>query len=260
MSTSTQKLDLNKNVAGERRYFTVMALVMIAVSIAGFLPAIVDPASRRAPLTPLAAVHGMAYFTWLVLFLVQTRLVATKRITLHRRLGVAALVLFVLMIPLGYVTTIEMVRRGFDLSGDQNVDHYTHAGYIDPQFGAVFNFYALVAFSLLAAAGFALRRRSEIHRRLMLYATIVLMGAPVTHFWGHLNVFKHVGPQVGAILVVAPMGFLMFSCAVRDFVVLRRVHPLTLALSIILFAMLPVQASVIGPSATWHRLVDWLAG
>lgn len=65
--------DLGKNVAGERRYFTAMALVMIAISIAGFLPAIVDPSSRRAPLTPLAAVHGMAYFAWLVLLLVQTR-------------------------------------------------------------------------------------------------------------------------------------------------------------------------------------------
>jgi hypothetical protein len=152
-----------------------------------------------------------------------------------------------------------MVRRGFDLSGDQNVDRYTHAGYIDPQFGAVFNLYGLVAFSILAGAAFAFRHRSEIHKRLMLYATILLMAAPVTHFWGHLNVFKHVGPQIGALLVVAPMAILMFSCVVRDYAVMRRVHPLTLALSIILFAMLPIQATVIGPSATWHHFVDWLA-
>src|SRR5579871_2878924 len=237
MTTSTQTaLDLGKKVAGERRYFTVMALVMIAISVAGFLPAIVDPSSRRAPLTPLAAVHGVVYFAWLVLFLVQTRLVAMRRIVVHRRLGIVGVVLLAAMVPLGYVTTIEMVRRGFDLSGDQNVDHYAHAGYIDPQYGAVFNLYGLVAFTVLAAAGLVFRRRSEIHRRFMLYATILLMAAPITHFWGHLNVFKHVGPQLGALLVVAPMAMLMFSCVVRDYVVMRRVHPLTLALSIILIA------------------------
>lgn len=259
IATSIALAGERKRVDPERGYFTFMALVMIAISIAGFMPAIVDPASRRAPLTPLAAVHGMVSFAWLVLFLVQTRLVAMGRVAVHRRLGIAGVTLFAVMVPLGYITTIEMVRRGFDLSGDQNVDHYTHAGYIDPQYGAVFNLYGLVAFAVLAAAGLVFRRRSEIHKRFMLYASILLMAAPVTHFWGHLNVFKHVGPQLGALMVVGPMAMLMFSCVVRDYAVMRRVHPLTLVLSIILFAMLPIQATVIGPSAWWHHLVDWLA-
>src|SRR5579862_6859032 len=87
MTTSTQvPLHLEKNVAGGRRYFTVMALVMIAISVAGFMPAIVDPTSRRGPLTPLAAIHGVVYFAWLVLFLIQSRLVATGRVAVHRRL------------------------------------------------------------------------------------------------------------------------------------------------------------------------------
>jgi hypothetical protein len=162
MTTSAQTpLDVRKNVASERRYFTVMALVLIVISIAGFLPAIVDRASRRAPLTPLAAVHGVVFFAWLVLFLVQSRLVATGRIAVHRRLGIAAVILLAVMIPLGYVTTIEMVRRGFDLSGDQNIDRYARAGHIDPQYGAVFNLFALFLFAILAAAALIFRRRSE---------------------------------------------------------------------------------------------------
>jgi hypothetical protein len=89
MTTSIQtSLGLRKNVASERRYFTVMALVMIAIAIAGFLPALADPASRRAPLTPLAVVHGVVYLAWLVLFLVQSRLVATGHVAVHRRLGI----------------------------------------------------------------------------------------------------------------------------------------------------------------------------
>jgi hypothetical protein len=45
-----------------------MALVMIATSIAGFLPAIIEPAKRRAPLTLLAEAHGIVFFMWLLLY------------------------------------------------------------------------------------------------------------------------------------------------------------------------------------------------
>lgn len=250
---------VREDLADDRRYFTCMALVMIAISITGFLPAIVDPSSRRAPLTPLAAVHGIVYFAWLVLFLVQSRLVAMRRINLHRRLGLLGVFLLALMIPLGYVTTIEMVRRGFDLSGDQDIDRYAHAGYIDPQFGAVFNLYALFVFAFLATAALILRRRGEIHKRLVLYANIQIMSAPLAHFLGHTKVFAHVSPQFGAAIVLSPMAILMFSAVVRDYMVLRRVHPLTAVLAVSLFLMLPVQAAVIGPSALWHGFVNWLA-
>jgi hypothetical protein len=56
----------------ERWYFTGMAITMLAVSIAGFMPAIVNPAGRHAPLTLLAAVHGIVFFAWLLLFLTQS--------------------------------------------------------------------------------------------------------------------------------------------------------------------------------------------
>ena len=68
----------------ERWYFTGMAAVMLTVSIAGFLPAIVHPAGRHAPLTVLAAAHGIVLFAWLLLFLAQSLLVATRRVASRR--------------------------------------------------------------------------------------------------------------------------------------------------------------------------------
>jgi predicted membrane protein len=41
---------------------------------------------------------------------------------------------------------------------------------------------------------------------------------------------------------------------------LRRVHPVTLMLGIGLIALANVEAAVIGPSAEWQRLLNWLAG
>ena len=90
-----------------RWFFVGMAFVFIATSIAGFLPAIINPATRRAPLTPLAEAHGIVFFMWLLLYLAQSLLIANRRVALHRRLGLTSVVLLTLMIPLGFTTTMN---------------------------------------------------------------------------------------------------------------------------------------------------------
>src|SRR5579863_5512850 len=102
-----------------RWFFAGIAILMLATSVAGFAPAILNPVGRRAPLSLLATVHGLVFFAWLLLFLTQSLLVALGRGAFHRRLGFAAAFVLALMIPLGYVATVTMVQRGFDLSGDQ---------------------------------------------------------------------------------------------------------------------------------------------
>jgi len=64
------------------------------------------------------------------LYLAQAVLIATDRRALHRSLGVASIALAALMIVTGYETTIELTRRGFDLSGDLHLR--------DPLMNAVF--------------------------------------------------------------------------------------------------------------------------
>src|ERR1700731_4123782 len=59
----------------ERWFFTGIAIAMLATSTAGFMPSLVHTAGRRAPLSPLAAAHGIAFFAWLLIFLVQSSLV-----------------------------------------------------------------------------------------------------------------------------------------------------------------------------------------
>lgn len=174
-----------RSTAIDRWYFTALALTLIAASIAGFAPSLVQPAGRRGPVSWLAAAHGLVFFAWQILFLVQCLLVATRRVALHRRLGFAAGFVLLLMIPLGYATTVEMARRGFDLSGDLKVDHHAHGMYVDPLLGMLFPLTDLLVFGLLAAIALAYRRRREIHSRLMAFANIMLMPAAMAHLIGH---------------------------------------------------------------------------
>jgi hypothetical protein len=128
-----------KHSAVERWFFIAVALAMIATSLAGFLPSIVNPGGRREPLSLLAASHGIVFFAWLLLFLIQSRLVATHRVLLHRRLGYVSIFILALMIPSGLLTTIAMVRRGFDLSGDLHLDG-------NADYEAVFSLFNLAIF------------------------------------------------------------------------------------------------------------------
>ena len=170
-----------------RWFFVGMALVFIATSIAGFLPAIVQPATRRAPLTLLAGAHGIVLFAWLLLYLAQSLLVANGRVDLHRRLGLTSIVLLAVMIPLGFATTSAMVRRGFDLSGDQHIDpHPDGQTTTDGSTSSVFNLFALLGFTILAASAICYRRRPDVHKRLMVFANVPLMTASIAHLLGHI--------------------------------------------------------------------------
>lgn len=239
--------EVQTNVAVERWFFTTITLAMLAVAVAGFLPSLIHTDGRRAPVSSLAAAHGILFFAWLIIYLVQSRLIATGHLAIHRRVGLAASFVMMLMVPLGYAATVAMVRRGFDLSGDLRIDQ-------DPASAATFPFTDILLFSLLAVAALAYRRRPEIHKSLMLFANIVLMGAPLAHFIGHI-------PRLAALpaaIIMIPISAFLIAAVARDYWLTRKVRPLTLGLATALFLSGPLRAGLLAPSATWHRMVAWL--
>jgi hypothetical protein len=151
------------------------------------------------------------------------------------------------MIVLGYMTAITMARRGFDLSGDLHIE-------ADPLLGMVNPVGDLVPFGILVAAGFLYRHRSDIHKRLMLLATVGgLMPAPLAHFIGHF-------PRLNAIppIIIIPLVLFLFASAVYDRVSLGRIHPVSLWVAAAIFAWQLSLNLVIGPSAAWHHFARWL--
>ena len=235
----------------QRWFFTGMALVMLFTVVVAFVPSIAHPAARRAPLSLVAGVHGMVFFTWLLIFLTQSLLVAGGHVAWHKRLGLASVGLLVLMVPLAWEVTLAMVRRGFDLSGDLGL-----ASGGDVALEAVFPLFNTLIFAVLAIAALLYRGRPEIHKRLMLFANIELMPAPLAHLIGHSPVL---GPLPGVIVMV-PISIFVLAAVGRDWVLAKRIHPLTGCLAILRMVSGGVEAGPIGTSAVWHHFVGWLAG
>lgn len=235
-----------------RWFFVSMATLMLAISIAGFGPALLNPIGRRGPLSPLAAIHGLLYFFWLGLFLLQSLLALSGRIGVHRGLGFVSTFVLALMIPLGYAATVTMVQRGFDLSGDQKIVPNPPGGSLDALGASIFSFAYLLIFAVLAVSAICFRRRAAIHKRLMLFANIELMGAPIAHLLGHFDLLT---PSA----VMIPLGLFLLAAVARDYLTDKRIHPLTACLAIVLFVLQPIEGIVVAPSPMWHSIAAWLA-
>lgn len=249
MATALQQTNrVGQNSLVERWFFTFMALSMIALCISAFLPSLLDTSRRRAPLSSLAMVHGVVFSAWLILFLTQSLFIATRRVATHRALGTLGGFLIALMIPLAYATTIEMIRRGFDLSGDLMIEH-------DARPESIFAFNDMLVFGVLAIAALAYRRRAGIHKRLMLFANIVLMPAPLAHLIGHTPWLAAMPPAI----VMIPISMFVVAAIGRDFLTERRVHPLTWALAVVQLISGPLEAGPLGSSVIWQRFASWLA-
>ena len=241
----------------DRWFYISVALVMVLVNVIAFGPSIVDPSRRSAPLplTPLVTAHAVVSALWLLLFLAQATLVATRNIAVHRRVGIAGGMLTVVFVLVGSLTIIEQARRGFDLSGD--------LGRLPPPPGAadaaavtlllLFNF---LTFALLVGVGLWYRHRPSVHKRLMLLAMLgALPPTAVAHLIGHW-----LGPRPWAAIIF-PVSAIVFmsASAIYDRVSHGRIHPLSLWVPVLLVTWHEgVLNLAVVQSATWREFAAWL--
>jgi hypothetical protein len=240
-------------------FYIGIALFVILLSVVGFGPSIIDQSRRTASLSLLVIVHGIAAGAWLLLFLTQAILVATKRIAVHRRLGLVGLVLALTMIVLVYLVSIEEFRRGYDLSGDltrvfisPGLPLTFSAEVLFVPLGALFNF------GVLVGAGLWWRHRPDIHKRLMLLAVLGLAREPVLHLVGYLSghwpSLRNSGGLLDALITI----LLLSVSAIYDRVSLGRIHPVSVWVPILLIAWRNSLQFVLPSSTAWHEFTAWL--
>jgi hypothetical protein len=195
----------------------------------------------------LLAVHGIAFFAWLVLFIAQTILARTGNLALHRRMGMWSAILAAALVVLGYQTTIAMGRRGYDLSGD------LVGARSDPLAAMAFPLLYTFMFAVLFMAGYLYRRRSAVHKRLMLLAlTGALMPSPIAHLTGHFAFLRDKGFLTPLIIAT-----FLAAGAIYDRIQLRRIHPVSLWIVLAIFLVDNLCFAVVVPSRAWHAFAAW---
>ena len=87
--------NLPKHLPGrkyDRQFFFAITLLLVVVVAIGFGPTYYLAGVFRAPLpSRIVHIHGAVFSTWMILLVVQTGLISTRRVEWHRKLGVAGL-------------------------------------------------------------------------------------------------------------------------------------------------------------------------
>ena len=145
------------------RFFTVMALVMSVIIIAGFTFNLAMGRSSFAAPWPYH-VHGMIFMSWIGLYLAQSISIASGQVALHIRLGQLAYVLIPAMVAAGIMIILTSLR------GSGGPFFFAQNEFL------ISNTAALLTFGGLALWALRVRRHTGWHRRLMLVAMSVLTG------------------------------------------------------------------------------------
>lgn len=231
----------------DRVFYSSMAIVLAVTVFIGFAPTYYLRALFGAPptvtgatsLSPLAHLHGALFTGWVLLFIVQTALVASHRTRLHQRLGIAGGVLAAAIVVVGVRTAVASAARGAAPPG------------VDPLAFLSIPLFDMLLFASFVSAALWYRGQREAHKRLMLLAYISIIAAAMARFPGVLPY----GP-----LVFFGLAFLFLVTAVMyDLVSRRRVHAAYVWGGALLVLSVPLRLIISG-TATWRTIAVFLTG
>lgn len=221
-----------------------MTWAFLAIAVTGFSMTFFIPIARgsfRAP--PVIHVHAALVFGWLLLLILQATLVQRRDIARHRRFGAAGALLAVGVVASGVLVGIHATRRDLANGGDD---------FVVGQFVNIL--VEMLLFGALVGMAIAFRRDSETHKRLLVLATISILGPAWLRF-------RHLFPAVPNPFVTFSLvadSVLLLAIA-RDWIALKRVHPVYLWAGGAMVAIHAVELLAVR-SPPWLRLSRWLLG
>ncbi len=221
-------------------FFVGMSLAVLATVVLGFGPTYFYRGTVFAKLpSPLIHLHGAVFSGWVILYVVQTVLVARRKIRWHRQLGAFGALLAGAMLILGWAATLQNVERG------------RVPPVFTPEEFLVVNCWGMILFAGMVVLAIVKRRDGPAHKRLMLLATIGIMPPAINRF----QLIMH-WPGIAI-----PLWMLTFCLMVMAFDTLtrRRPHWATVLGTLVTFSV-PVTAGALKHNALLGGVAARLMG
>jgi hypothetical protein len=155
-----------------RYFYFSMSLVLAGLVVWGFSRTVDANLFHAKPPRPLLLwVHGAAFSTWIIFFIVQSGLVRVRKVSVHRTLGWFGVGLASLMVVLGFTIAVIMARFDTVVLQQKDADAFLSIPFFD-----------MIAFGVLMALAIYWRKKPDYHRRLIFIASCELMDAAVGRF------------------------------------------------------------------------------
>jgi len=217
-------------------------MFMVAASVAilslAFVPEFIAYAAGAFPIAPILHVHAAIMAAWIAAFGVQAYLGARGKIVQHQRAGRIAL-------AIGWLAWASMVFVEW-----RAMLVHPLPDKLPPYDEFLAGPYIYLTFPIFLAWAYRERRRPMWHKRLMLFALFLSLGAAVQRYvWLPMTDTRAGYWAIAAFLDVV----LLLPLVTYDFVTLRgRIHPATVRAGVVLFCAQAIMLSLWGSSA-WRE-------
>jgi hypothetical protein len=196
-----------------------MAVAMAAMTFAGFartyfLAALND--GPRPVLTPIVHLHGAFATAWILLLIVQTRLIAYGRRDIHRLLGFAGTAIGAGVVAVGLYVAIHSHRRAHT--------PLTAGTMADPYVFLVMPFFSVGLFALFVTLAVLNRKRSDAHKRYIMLGTLSMIVPAMARITTQVTEGALQG-VVGAMVLV---NVFLIAMVIHDFYTRGKLHSVTL--------------------------------
>lgn len=162
----------------DRNFFLLMVALLWLGIVMGFVPDIIGRVRAHHLFRVVVYFHGAVFVGWLCLLTTQVLLIRTRKLHIHRELGMAGTALYGAMIVLGITASVV-------------VDYYQFATpHSDPSFFSI-QLADMTNFAVLGGFAIALRASPGTHKRLMILATVCIADAGFSRWWA---------PELGRLL------------------------------------------------------------
>jgi hypothetical protein len=189
-----------------RALYVAIVIVMTSIVLAGFWPFYSAIPGGGTGAHWVLYLHAAVFSGWMVLLFTQVVLVFRRKIRVHQGLGQLAIYYGLLVLVLGVVVTITEPARHV-MTGSATLDEA--AGFL------LLPLVDMVLFAGFFGAGMMFRRQKEIHKRLMVLATVALLFAPAAR----------IGAETGHLAVLAVWLLPLCMAIAHDAATRRRLEP-----------------------------------
>lgn len=164
-----------------------IGVAIVAYCIVSFAGAAIISEGVRARYTPLVVTHGLLVLAWMVLVPVQAWLASSKSLGVHRKLGKISPLLVTAMLAVG-LPVMVLVFYEFGSTGLLFANLAIFAQFL--------LFYVTGIFA-------AKRHRVDWHKRLMLFATLSMLGPAHGRFVRLFGFGDEAGGLLGPVFIIA---------------------------------------------------------
>jgi hypothetical protein len=199
------------------------------------------------PIRPLLIAHGIGMTAWMVLFIVQPLLIAAKNVRLHMKLGLFGAGLAAAVTVLGINVALGAARV--------NPPELKLWGLAPKQFLLVSSS-AIVLFAVFTAIGILKRRKSDIHRPMMLLASLAALPPSLDRVAVIHNLFEGTVPGTlfGAYSSSLVMGLLLLGL---HWVLTRKLNR-AFAIGFAAIVAVALASMQLAPGPAWAGISDLL--